>query len=259
MQKDPIAFFDSGVGQLSVLSETKKLLPKENFIIFADQANNPYGEKSKAEIQSFTEKATKFLISKYRIKMMVLACNTASVLALDHLRTKFKIPIVGVVPAVKPAFQISKKNRIVVMSTPATAKSKYLSALIKTYGKNFKTLKLGCQGLEEAIENLNFKKQDKLLNKFAREIKNFGADVVVLGCTHYPLIKNKIQKELGKNIKIIDSGKSIAARVEEVLGKNNLLSRKKNKDIYYTSANPNTFAKVAGFFLRKPITALKAN
>lgn len=259
MRKNPIAFFDSGVGLLSILAETKKLLPNENFVIFADQINNPYGEKSQLEIQKFTSQATKFLISNHHIKMMVLACNTATVLAIDHLRKKFTVPIVGVVPAVKPAFGSSKNYRVAVMSTPATAKSKYLSFLIKSYGRNVKTLKISCRGLEEAIEALDFEKQDELLNKFARDIKQFGADTVVLGCTHYPLIRDRIQKKLGKKILIIDSGKAIAARIKNILRKYNLFSHKKGKDIFYTTSNPKIFSKVASFFLNKPVTVLKAD
>ena len=257
MMKSPIAFFDSGVGLLSVLKETKRLLPKENFVIFADQINNPYGEKSQSEIQKFAQKATKFLISNHHIKLMVLACNTATVLAIDYLRRKFKIPFIGVVPAVKPAALLSKKSRIAIMSTPATAKSRYLTTLVKNYGEDSKTLKLGCQGLEEAIEELDYNRIEKLLKKYAKKIKEFDADVVVLGCTHYPLLKPQINKILGPKIKVIDSGHAVARRIKDILQEKDLFLQTKLKDIYYTSGNPDKFSNVASSLLKYNIRAQK--
>ena len=258
--KLPIAFFDSGVGLYSILLETKKLLPKENYIVFADQAHNPYGEKSQYQIRQFAEQATRFLIKKHRIKMMVLACNTASVLALSHLRNRFTIPIVGVVPAIKTALERTQNNKVTVMSTPATAKSKYLSGLItRNNTKRAQVQRIACQGLEEAIEILNYEKIDKLLKRFTRKIKKFRSDVVVLGCTHYPLIKNRIKKYLGPKIKIVDSGEAVAKRIKEVLIKNNSQAAKKGKAIYYTSLNPQSFSKVSSILLKRRIKALNPN
>ena len=145
------------------------------------------------------------------------------------------------------------------MSTPATAKSKYLSDLVNEFGRVDKTLKIGCNGLEEAIEILDYKKIDNLLKKYLAKVKSFGADVVVLGCTHYLLIKSKIQSSLGKNVQVIDSGKPIAKRIKEILKENDMLSNKKDQDIYYTTADPLNFAKVASLFLKQSIGALKAN
>ena len=258
MNNNPIGFFDSGVGQLSILNEVKKLLPGENYAIYADQANNPLGQKTPTQIRKLTAEATSYLIKKHSIKAMVIACNTASVLGLDYLREKFNIPIVGTVPAVKAAFAGSKKSKVVVMSTPATSKSKYLDDLIKKYGDKSRTLKLGCAGLEEAIEVLNKNTINKLLGTYADRIKKFGPNIVVLGCTHYPLIKNKIQKELGIGIKVIDSGKAIALRVKEILKKDRLFSGKKEKDYYYTTGDPELFSKIASTLIKYKILAQKA-
>lgn len=253
-----IAFYDSGVGLLSVLLETKKALPKENFVIFADQANNPYGEKSQEQIKKFAYRSTKFLIDKHNIKMMVLACNTATVLALDHLRSNFKIPIIGVVPAVKPAAQKSKNGKIAIMSTPATAKSTYLKKLIAAHAKNAKTLRLGCAGLEEAIEVLDRKKINNLLGNYASSVNKFGADTLVLGCTHYPLVKNQLQKYLKKDIEIIDSGQAIARRIKDVLTELGLTSMVREKNLYYTTGDPQTFSRVSSYFLKSKVSAQKA-
>ena len=255
----PIGFFDSGVGLLSVLAETKKLLPREIFVIFADQGHNPYGEKSAKQIKSYATDATNFLIKKHNIKMMVLACNTATVLALGDLRKKFKIPIIGTVPAVKPAFKKSKGVKVAIMSTPLTAKSKYLTSLVSKFGNDKNALKLGCRGLEEAIEILDHKKIDQILEKYLAKVKKFKPDVVILGCTHYPLIKNKIQKELGNGVTLLDSGEAIAKRVRAILKETKSFSSRRQSDIFYTTGDPKQFSRVASILLKKKINAFHAN
>ena len=249
----PIAFFDSGVGLFSILKETKKILPHENFIIFADQKHHPFGEKKQSEITKFVEKAADFLIKKHKIKLMVIACNTASVSSLAQLREKFKIPFVGVVPAVKPAIEQSKSGKIAIMSTPATAKSPYLLSLINQYGDQSKTLRLSCRGLSEAIEFLDKKRINKLTKEFTSQIKKFDPDFVVLGCTHYPLIKNQIKKYLGPKIQIVDSSKSVARQIKKILEQNNESSSEKSKDIYYTTGSVKNFSDVVYKLLKYKI------
>lgn len=251
----PIGLFDSGVGGLSVLLEIKRLLPKENFVFLADQAHNPYGQKTQKELESLSESITRFLVSHQKTKLLVVACNTATCYAIDHLRSKFKIPIIGVVPAIKPAVALSKKGRIAIISTPATAKSQYLKSLITQFAPNSQVLKLGCDGLEEAIEYLKMEKVTKILKKYLPPIKKFGADLIVLGCTHYPFVRTQIQKSAGTKISIIDSGEAIAKRVEFLLQKNNNLSQIRQSDNYYTTADPQIFSKVASTLLKYKITA----
>jgi len=250
----PIGLFDSGVGGLSVLKEVKKILPFESFIFFADQKNNPYGKKNKKELIDLTTNITRFLIEK-NIKALVVACNTATCYVLPHLRKSFNIPIIGVVPAVKPATKLTKNGRIVVMSTPATAKSEYLSQLIKKNAKEFKVLKIGCADLEEAVEYLERKKISKLLDKYVSIIKKFQADVIVLGCTHFPFLKLDIKKRVGKRTVIIDSGEAIARRVRTLLKENKSLSAKKSSDLYFTTGDEQIFSKVASKLLKYNIQA----
>lgn len=257
MKNSPIAFFDSGVGLFSILSEAKKLMPYENFVIFADQANNPYGEKTKSQVIKFSKGATDFLIKKHKIKMMVLACNTATVLALDQLRRTFDIPIVGTVPAVKVAAAKTKKSKIAVMSTPATAKSRYLKDLIEKFSPNASVLRLGCRGLEEAIEVLDKKAAFNLIKKYSKSVKNFGADTVVLGCTHYPLMKLHLQDSL-PGVKLIDSGKAIAKRIKSILEDQNKISAQRLQDFYYTTGDPKQFSKVSSIILKREIEAMPA-
>jgi len=251
----PIGIFDSGVGQLSILKETKKILPKENFIIFADYAHHPFGQKTNFQIKKYTLDACKFLQGKHNIKLLIVACNTASVAALEFLRKKIKIATIGVVPAVKPAFEKSKNIRVAIMSTVATAESSYLDRLIQEFANPKNVLKLDCPGLEAAIEASNNKEIDKLLGIYTEKIKRFKAKTVVLGCTHYPLIKNLIAKKLPSEIVLIDSGKAIAKRIKEILTRSDQLSQERLNDIFYTTKDPKIFAKRVSNFLKYKVIA----
>ena len=253
-----IGLFDSGVGGLSIFMAIKKLLPRESFIFLADQGHNPYGEKTPSELKSLSARITRFLLSK-KIKLLVVACNTATCYALNYLRSKFALPIVGVVPAIKPAVKLTKNGKIAIFSTPATAKSTYLANLTSdVVPSGFRVLKLGCDGLEEAIEYLEVEKIDELLNIYPEQAKRINADVVVLGCTHYPFIKGKIQKKVGRGVKIIDSGQSIAKRVKFLLKQKDAFSHKKSRELFFTTADPAAFSKVASTLLKYKVSAQKA-
>ncbi len=257
MDNRPIGLFDSGVGGLSILSDLKKTLPKENFIFLADQLNVPYGQKTKKELIKLTEAITQFLL-KFNIKILVVACNTASCYAIGSLRSKFDIPIVGVVPAIKPASSITKNGRIAIMSTVATAKSPYLDKLIKQFAAPFKVLKLGCSGLEDAVEVLNTGKISKLLDKYVGKIKDFDADVIILGCTHYPWLKNQIKDRINSKVSIVDSGSAVAKRVSAVLRNKNISANTKSRDLFFTTGSPIKFSEVTSILLKNKITASKA-
>lgn len=256
MDNRPIGLFDSGVGGLSILEEIRKTLPKENFVFLADQLNVPYGAKTAKQLKLLVHEITKFLL-KYDIKLMVVACNTASCYTIDFLRKRFTIPIVGVVPAIKPAVEISKSGKIAVMSTPATAKSKYLDNLVKKLAPKNQVLRVGCEGLEEAVEQLKFPKISRLLKKYLEIIDQFEADVIVLGCTHYPFLKKDIEKMTGGNTSIIDSGKAVASRVKSVLKKSKIQSYSSLTDLFYTTGDPQEFSKVASTLLKYKIVGKK--
>ena len=152
MDKRPIGLFDSGVGGLSVLREIADLLPLENFVYVADQKHVPYGGKSQTELEKLTEQISRFLIGK-QVKMIVIACNTATVYALNHLRQKFTLPIVGVVPVVKTLAEKTKTGKTAVLATPATSKSSYLQALIQKFAPEKTVYCIGGTGLEEVVES----------------------------------------------------------------------------------------------------------
>lgn len=255
----PIGVFDSGVGGLSVLLELKRELPHENFVFLADQLYVPYGEKSKQELISLTKKITNYFIKKHNIKLMVMACNTATCYALDELRKTYNIPIVGTVPAVKPASERTKTGIIGVISTPATSKSETLKDIIGKYFKGKKIYNIGCKDLENAVEagEINSPISEKLLTKYLRQIKNSKADYLVLGCTHYPFLKQTIRKIMGRPINLIDGSRAIARRTRTLLSRFQVLNKRKKtgKFVYLTTGEPRGFSRVASTLLRNKVTA----
>ncbi len=221
----PIGIFDSGIGGLSVVEEIKKILPNESIVYFADKDNFPYGEKTPKQIRKLSKRNVEWLLSK-KVKLIVVACNTATVNAISFLRQEFpQISFVGMEPAIKPAAQMSKKG-IIVLSSPKASKSKQLELLIKKYTKGIKVFNIASLELVQAVEEKwNDEKIKKVLEKILPQKVLDQVDVLVLGCTHFPLIKKLIQKFVGKNIKIIDSGKAVAKRVKIVLKEKGLLNK----------------------------------
>ena len=256
----PIGVFDSGVGGLSVLLELKKLLPNEDFVFLADQKNVPYGEKSKEELIGFMHGVTTYFAQHHDIKLLVIACNTASCYTYDELRKKYPFQIVRTIPAVKPASESTKRGTIAVMSTPATSKSPVVKELIKDYCKEVNVLNIGCKNLENAVENGNLKgaQVNKLLKKYLKEVNKSDADCLVLGCTHYPFLRNAIKKMVSPKVKILDSGLAIAKRTKSLLKTLRIKNTQKRREaVYLTTGNSQKFEKVAGQLLNKKIKAKK--
>jgi len=261
--KQPIGVFDSGVGGLSVFIELKKLLPHENFVFLADQKYVPYGEKTNKELVTRTTKITDYFIKKHNIKIMVIACNTATCGAIDELRKKYTIPIVGTVPAIKPAAETTQTGVIGVMSTPSTSKSTVVADLIKNNCQGIKVFNVGCTGLEDTVEQgeMGSPEVNALLVKYLKEIKSSKADRLVLGCTHYPFLKKVIAKMAGPRLKLLDSGKAIAKRTNALLLRYNTKNKQsgKGKHIFLTTGDAAKFSMVASKLLKVKVAARKAN
>jgi len=259
--KRPIGVFDSGVGGLSVLKELHKILPNEDFVFLADQKYVPYGEKTKTELISLVSKITDYFIKNHDIKMMVVACNTATCNAIAELRAKYSFPIVGTVPAVKLAASKSKSGMVAVICTPSTSKSLVLKTLIKEHCAGVDVLNIGCKNLENAVETgeLEGAEVRKLLKKYLKDVVGSNTDHLVLGCTHYPFLKKSIQKIVGPNVKLLDGGKAIARRSKDLLKTNLYLNNKKKKgeSVYMTTGDHLKFGEVASFLLKRPIKAKK--
>ena len=221
----PIAVFDSGVGGISVLKHIHHLLPNEHLIYVADSLNAPYGNKSTSEIKTRCFTIADFLIEK-NVKALVVACNTATAAAIDSMRAQYSLPIIGMEPAVKPAAEASKTGVIGVLATTGTLKSVQFSALLESYGRNVEVVTQACIGLVECIERgeLNDESTRVLLQQYCQPLLDEGADTIVLGCTHYPLLKPLIQELVGENVVLIDTGAAVANQLKSRLLEQQLLA-----------------------------------
>jgi len=245
MNNQPIGIFDSGVGGLSVLRELKNLLPSETFVFVADQKNVPYGGKTKNQLTGFSDKIVNFLVNQKKVKAIVIACNTSTVYSIDHLRSKYKIPIIGTVPVIKTIAKLTKTGKTAVFSTPATAKSPYLSELINKFAGEVIVYKIGGTGLEDLVEEGDLKnpKIDKVLHESLFPLKEKGVDALALGCTHYPFLRDQIEAIVEPKMVIVDSGGAVARRTKEVLTKENLLGNLHSNDYFYTTGDVAKFKK----------------
>ncbi len=223
-----IGIFDSGLGGISILRELVKLMPEEDYIYYGDTINNPYGDKSFDELCKITEEIVKFLISK-NCKIIVIACNTATTMCRKYLEEKFPNMIfVGTVPAIKMASDANSKKTL-VMATPKTITSKRTKELISDFKKSDQEIFLApCVNLAAAIETFDSEKIDKTLLEGIKDYLDKDIDTIVLGCTHYPFIKKRIQK-LFKNAMLLDGSKGVSREVQHQLQKNGLLTIKKTR------------------------------
>jgi glutamate racemase len=222
----PIGVFDSGVGGISVLQHIHALLPHEQLLYVADSRYAPYGNKTPQEIQSRCFEIADFLIAN-GVKAIVVACNTATAAAIDMMREKYSLPIIGMEPAVKPAAEASKNGVIGVLATVGTLKSAQFAGLLESYGRNVKVVTQGCIGLVECIERgeLSTDNTFDLLKQYCQPLLDEGADTIVLGCTHYPFVKPLIQQIVGKNVTLIDTGAAVAKHLQKRLATLDLLTQ----------------------------------
>ncbi|MBR5475038.1 MAG: glutamate racemase [Lachnospiraceae bacterium] len=212
----PIGVFDSGLGGISVLRELVRLMPHENFIYFGDSGNAPYGTKTTDEVRELTYATFRHLLDR-GVKAVVIACNTATSAAVRRLREDYPdIPIVGIEPAVKPAVQHGPGSRIVVMATPMTLRREKFKLLMKAYEDQAEIIPVPCPGLMEFIERgvLSGKELDHYLEELFVPLKDKPIASVVLGCTHYPFIKEEISKVLGGHVALFDGGEGTARELK---------------------------------------------
>lgn len=248
-QTAPIGIFDSGVGGLSVAREIRRLLPMEDIIYYADSAFCPYGDKDPEVIRRREIAIVDFLLSQ-GAKMIVVACNTASSTGLDDLRKMFPVPIVGMEPAVKPAVAATRNGKIGILATSVTIAGERLASLIKRFAEHVNVITQPCPGLVERVEHgqLDDPETEKILAGFLKPILEQQADTIVLGCTHYPFLTPLIEKIVGPNIAIIDTGEAVAKQVSRVLNEHNLAVHEPRvgQEKFFTSGNQVEVAKVIG-------------
>ncbi len=238
-----IAFFDSGIGGMNVLKDARKALPDEDYIYFADTDNVPYGTKSGEQVKSFISQAADCL-SKMDIKALVVACNTATSLAIEELRKIYSFPVIGMEPAVKPAIENSNDKRVLVAATSLTLREEKLENLLRQIDTNKIADKIALDNLVTFAEDFNFNGPEprEYLEMIFSEINTDNYEAVVLGCTHFNFYEDLILDVIGKNnIKIVDGNEGTVRRLKSLLGENGLLGDKgTGKVTYINSCRPVT-------------------
>ena len=238
MMTKQVLIFDSGVGGLSVYQEIIRKNTNINSFYLFDNACFPYGE---LDDDFLIERLTALLLSfvkKHHIDLIIIACNSASTVALDALRSYLSIPVVGVVPAIKPAARLTKNGVVGLLATPATIRRDYTSLLINEFAADIEVLKIGSTELVKLAEEKlhGFEVDKKRLQKILEpwSILQKKPDTLVLGCTHFPLLKNEITSCFQNRIQLVDSGKAIANRVYQLLGEQQEKQTANQHIAYYT-------------------------
>ena len=219
LEDRPIGIFDSGVGGLTVVKQIFKRLPNEEIVYLGDTARVPYGTKSPETIKRFAVENADFLM-KFKVKLIVVACNTVSSTSLDTLRERFSIPIVGVIkPGAEKAVQITRNNKVGVIGTYTTVRSKAYEKEIKHFSKDIEVVSKACPLFVPLVEEGWLKEEItfSIVKKYLKPLMAGKIDTLILGCTHYPLLKPMISKAVGKGVKIIDSASSVADEVYNIL------------------------------------------
>jgi glutamate racemase len=263
----PIGVFDSGAGGLTILSALRQELPYENYVYFGDTAHCPYGTRSDAEITELSVQISRFLIEQ-GVKLIVIACNTASQAALTTLRATFtSLHFVGVVPAVKPAARATKKGRIGIAATNQAAKAFYLQQLIDEFAGGIQAYAVGCPELVTLVEQgeLDGPVVEETVKQALQPLLKEDVDVIVLGCTHFPALRPVIERITGHQVHIIDSGSAVARRMHYVLDAEGLIQPNNSNHAHagelqvWCSGDANVFSNVANKLLGYPVVAFQAN
>ena len=220
----PIGVFDSGLGGISVWQALHDALPYESLIYLGDGARCPYGSRSREEVLQYTEEAVEKLLAE-GCKMIVIACNTATAVAVAYLREKYPaVPFVGLEPAVKPAALTTKSGIIGVLATKRSLEGDHFRRAEAKYGAEVTILKAVGEGFVEAVENNEEHSAEtfELVRKAVEPLVAGGADKLVLGCTHYPILREEIARVVGNGVEIIDSSEAVARRVATLLDEHNI-------------------------------------
>lgn len=222
MNNNPIGVYDSGFGGLSVWRELHRALPRESLIYLGDGKNCPYGNKTEEQIRELAERAVGDLVER-GCKMVVVACNTATAAAIEYLRERFShLPIVGLEPAVKPACAMTRSKVVGVIATERSLAGRKFLSTLERYGEGVEVLKVVGEGFVEAVETdaEQEPRTEELVRRVVEPIIERGADVIVLGCTHYPFLGDVIRRVVGdREVAVIDSGEAVEKRVESLLDK----------------------------------------
>lgn len=261
MSSNPIGIFDSGIGGLTVVKALMEQLPHENLIYFGDTARVPYGSKSTQVIREYALQDTEFLLSK-NVKLIVVACNTVSSVALDVVKKRANLPVIGVIqPGAEAAINTTKNKKVGVIGTLATILSNTYAHTIRQIDPSIEVFSKSCPLFVPLAEEgfIEHKATELIAKEYLFELKLKKIDTLILGCTHYPILSKVIKKVIGENVKLIDSGKCTAEQVEKLLyetGLKNLSKLKANVE-FYVSDIPHKFTEIGERFLGKKMGRVK--
>ncbi len=239
----PLAAFDSGVGGLSIINELRQLLPHEDIVYYADSGNCPYGGRPDEWLRDRSAWITAFLMER-AAKTVVVACNAASAAGLEHLRATYPLPIVGLVPAVKPAVELTRTGVVGVLATKAAIRGRLLTDVIDRFANpaGVQVIKVAPEGWVEAVErgDLDTPQTEASVRRFLAPMLEHNVDAIVFGCTHYPFLAPLVRKVVGDTILLIDSGEGVSRQTARVLASRGLLYPQDRKGTLtvYTSADP---------------------
>lgn len=257
MDRRPVGIFDSGIGGLTVVKEIMKILPNEDIYYFGDTARVPYGNKSPETVTKFSFQNTRFLINK-DVKAIVIACNTASAFSLDSVRENFKLPVLGVIdPGARAAVRETKTGKIGIIGTEGTISSKAYEKAIRKIMPEAEILAHPCPLFVPLVEEGWAENRVSYLvaEEYLAPLKKAGVDTLVMGCTHYPLLKRVVGDVIGPDVKLINPAEETALDLKQIL-----LGLKLQNDIketskykYYVSDNRDKFSKVGSNFLNREV------
>jgi glutamate racemase len=228
-KNSPVGFFDSGLGGLCILDAFKKLLPFESTVYIADRINCPYGNKSPEEIIRFSDKIVKRLLSEYRVKMVVVACNTATASAIDYLRKTYTaVPFIGLELAIKPAVLESKSKVVGVLATQGTFNGRLYKETSASFAGNTQVIMSVADEFVQLVERreINTPQAEEIVRSKIEPLLKAGADHIVLGCTHFPHLRNPMEKIIQGRAQIVEPSLPVAKQARNVLEAQNLLADK---------------------------------
>ena len=257
----PIGIFDSGVGGLTVVEKIQDLLPCEDIVYFGDTARVPYGTKSKETVTRFSVENVEFLMT-HDVKLVIVACNTASSLSLNFLKRCFRVPIIGVIePGARAAVGATRNNRIGVIGTRSTISSGSYDKAIRRIDRRAFIVTGSCPLFVPLVEEGWDDKpvSQTIASIYLKSMRTKKIDTLILGCTHYPILKNTIKKVMGRNVLLIDSASEVARETRDTLDAEGLLNRSTRKGSYkfFVSDEPGRFMAMGGRFLGRRINCVK--
>ena len=257
MNKDnPIGLFDSGIGGLTVLQKIIEVLPRENTVYLGDTARAPYGIKSTETVLRYSFENTDFLVEK-DVKLVVVACNTSTAVALERLQEKLAVPVIGVIePGVIRALSVSKKKKVGVIGTEATIQSGAYTKALRAEDPSVEVYSRACPLFVPLAEEgwTDNAVADMTVKAYLGSLRQSGIDTLILGCTHYPLLKNAIRRFMGSGVKLVDSAEEVAKNVGAVLKKESLARKTgKGSHSFFVTDAPDRFVKVGRRFLGEKV------